>query len=143
MSTDYDMEKQFQQWLDRKIQRYEAFRPTELEVIAFQNCFYHAYTKATENAMEMNRDVTLKDVMSLEFIKEEYHTSRAYKMKDIIVLKQHNLSNEEEEYKSWPGKHKNVCFWVELKNGYIVGWNENPARGWSFPVCKNNHFLEK
>lgn len=36
----------------------------------------------------------------------------------------------------WPGKHKNVINWCVLENGYAVGWNENPARGWSFPIIK-------
>ncbi|HFQ5128631.1 TPA: hypothetical protein ACGUU0_003117, partial [Vibrio vulnificus] len=34
----------------------------------------------------------------------------------------------------WQGKHKNVMCWWLLANGYAVGWNENPAIGWSFPV---------
>lgn len=34
----------------------------------------------------------------------------------------------------WPGKHKNVLNWYKLANGKAVGWNENPAIGWSFPV---------
>ena len=34
----------------------------------------------------------------------------------------------------WPGKHKNVMNWCVLSNGKAVGFNENPAVGWSFPV---------
>jgi len=36
----------------------------------------------------------------------------------------------------WPGSHKNVLTWMALENGYAVGWNENPAIGWSFPSLK-------
>lgn len=36
--------------------------------------------------------------------------------------------------KPWPGTHKNVHIWYLLVTGVQVGWNENPATGWSFPV---------
>lgn len=36
---------------------------------------------------------------------------------------------------SWPGRHQHVNNWCEV-GGYAVGWNENPSRGWSFPVVK-------
>jgi len=35
-----------------------------------------------------------------------------------------------------PFKAKNVNSFVVLENGYAVGFNENPAKGWSFPVVK-------
>ena len=34
----------------------------------------------------------------------------------------------------WPGNHRYVKDWFTLANGKAVGWNENPSRGWSFPV---------
>ena len=34
----------------------------------------------------------------------------------------------------WPGKHKNVWNLCVLANGKAIGFNENPAVGWSFPV---------
>ncbi len=34
----------------------------------------------------------------------------------------------------WPGPHKHVHRFWSLANGKMVGWNENPSRGWSFPV---------
>ncbi len=34
----------------------------------------------------------------------------------------------------WPGRHKNVVKWWILEDGRGVGWNENMAVGWSFPV---------
>ena len=45
------------------------------------------------------------------------------------------MMHEEDTWVSWRefGSQKNVYNWVLLKNGLAVGWNENPARGWSFP----------
>jgi hypothetical protein len=37
---------------------------------------------------------------------------------------------------TWPGSQKNVCHWWKLSSGHAVAWNENPSRGWSFPVIK-------
>src|ERR1051325_2307301 len=34
----------------------------------------------------------------------------------------------------WPGRHRYVSVWYVLSNGKAVGFNENPVRGWSFPV---------
>jgi hypothetical protein len=70
---------------------------------------------------------TLADVMPHEFV-SQFKDTRAYKFHVVRVAKEH------ENY--WIGKHKNVFYWVELENGYAVGWNENPARGWSFPIVK-------
>lgn len=36
------------------------------------------------------------------------------------------------------GTHKNVYNWILLENNLAVGWNENPAKGWSFPSKKLN-----
>jgi hypothetical protein len=55
----------------------------------------------------------------------------AYKYLDVKVLRtfwSHTIR--------WVGTHKNVHFWVLLENGYAVGWNESPSRGWSFPMVK-------
>ena len=79
---------------------------------------------------------TLKQVMPSEFDSCEYDKTRAYTMKDSLVLKEHCSFADQDEYQYWPGKHKNVFLWAELANGYLVGWNENPSRGWSFPVMR-------
>jgi len=78
---------------------------------------------------------TLKDTMPNELNSTEYNDTRAYKMKDIRVIEEYG-DLADFEPRAWPGTHKNVYFWVVLENGYAVGWNENPARGWSFPVIK-------
>jgi len=80
-----------------------------------------------ENIM---RKFTLTDYMPLEF--DETHAS--YKYADVKVINNHVAHMDGDAYASWPGTHKNVFSWVELENGKAVGWNENPARGWSFPV---------
>jgi hypothetical protein len=84
----------------------------------------------------MNDIKTLKEIMPEELVARDCDKTRAYKMKDVIVVKEHCTLIDQDEYKFWPGTHKNVYSWVELENGYAVGWNENPARGWSFPVIK-------
>jgi len=58
--------------------------------------------------------------------------TRAYRMRDCKVIQ----DNMVESGQPWPGKHVHVHVWWELENGYAVGWNENPSRGWSFPVVK-------
>jgi len=68
--------------------------------------------------------------MPHEFVGGSYNDVPAYKYRDELVAAEHLLT------KRWPGPHKNVSFWVELANGRAVGWNENPAIGWSFPVVK-------
>ena len=70
----------------------------------------------------------LRDALPYDFFWGEYDTSRAMLMIDIEVVSTHDGY--------WIGKEKNVHVWWALANGYAVGWNENPCRGWSFPVCK-------
>jgi hypothetical protein len=77
--------------------------------------------------------MTLAEAMPHEFA-EQFGESDAYKHRDVTVRVRH--SNGEADWKPWPGPHKNVHVWVELENGRAVGWNENPARGWSFPVIR-------
>ena len=72
----------------------------------------------------------------------KHNRKKAYKFKDVLVLREHSLFWEQDNFVKWPGYHKYVFFWVELENGYIVGFNENPNNGWSFPIMENN-FLEK
>jgi hypothetical protein len=75
---------------------------------------------------------TLKEVMPDDFERFFYDT-RSYRYADVEVVKVHGYSYH---FKPWPGPHKHVFLWVELANGYAVGWNENPSRGWSFPVIR-------
>jgi hypothetical protein len=87
----------------------------------------------------LGRNKKLKEAMPKEFSEGgEYDDTKAFGMIDEFVLYEHGcMFDQIENELKWPGKQKNVHFWVELANGFIVGWNENPSRGWSFPVMKN------
>jgi len=76
---------------------------------------------------------TLADIMPHEF-STEHSNCRAFKYADVEVINQYNFFGG--DARAWPGPQKNVHYWVELANGYAVGMNENPSRGWSFPVVK-------
>ncbi len=76
---------------------------------------------------------TLKQVMPQEFSGPEYVDTKAQQHADVRVLREFDGTKHGNR---WPGPHKNVIRWFALANGYAVGWNENPARGWSFPVIR-------
>jgi len=71
---------------------------------------------------------TLRQHVPYEFF-QEYMDTRAAKYLDAEVSMVMRSTR-------WPGPHKNVHVWWRLDNGYAVAWNENPSRGWSFPVMK-------
>ena len=73
---------------------------------------------------------TLIDVLLYEA--REFEHLRKYW--DVEVIKTFDCT--EPGWIKWPGKHKNVNVWWQLANGKAVGFNENPAIGWSFPVIK-------
>lgn len=61
---------------------------------------------------------------------DEFHPA-AFKLINEPVKRLWDVSE-----RMYPGQHKHVCFWAELANGRAVGFNENPARGYSFPVVR-------
>lgn len=71
---------------------------------------------------------TLRQAFS-DITNGSYTDTPAYKFLDVEVVSEHNGTVER-----WPGIHKNVYSWVKLANGKAVGWNENPGKGWSFPI---------
>lgn len=73
----------------------------------------------------------LRDAMPREFM--GYTDIPAFKWADIEVIAEYDGT---EPGQHWPGKERNVYCWVALKNGRAVGWNENPGRGWSFPLIR-------
>lgn len=75
----------------------------------------------------------LKDVVPEEFMGCEFTDTPARKLTEVEVIGEYGFGAEN---KAWPGQHKNVHNWWLLANGKAVGWNENPSRGWSFPVIK-------
>lgn len=74
---------------------------------------------------------TLRDFLPKEYAHEHFE-SKSSKYLDVEVI---NVMDSYENGR-WPGKEKNVHRWWKLANGKAVGWNENPGRGWSFPVAK-------
>lgn len=62
--------------------------------------------------------------------------SPASRLLDIDVVREFTTCGNPLEWRRWPGKHKHVSCWWELADGHGVGWNENPSRGWSFPVIR-------
>jgi hypothetical protein len=80
----------------------------------------------------------LKDWLPKEFF-YEFMDTKAAKFLEIEVIENNSLIDLQDKRKIWQcwiGKEKYVYNWVRLANGYAVGWNENPSRGWSFPVKK-------
>lgn len=53
--------------------------------------------------------------------------------KKLKVVEQYGCGHKEKPH---PFSHKYVFNWCVLENGWAVGWNENPSRGWNFPVKK-------
>lgn len=75
-------------------------------------------------------NIVLRDVLPEEVTSgPEYDGARVLSFLDAAVLREHDGLD-----RPWPGRHKNVLTWWELRCGHAVGWNENPATGWSFPV---------
>lgn len=76
----------------------------------------------------MRLSTLLRNEVPKEFFRE-HMGSRAAKYLNEPVAAIYFTS-----YHSWPGREKNVNVWWLLRNGIAVGWNENPSRGWSFPI---------
>ena len=74
----------------------------------------------------------LRDALPREFF-QSYMDTRAARMLDVEIEQEYGLGDDQ-TWKRWPGKDKNVMTWWKLVDGRSVGWNENPGRGWSFPV---------
>lgn len=75
---------------------------------------------------------TLAQKLPHEFTGCEYTDTEAFLYKDVEVVAEYDG-----RMTPWPGPHKNVMCWFRLANGKSVGFNENPSRGWSFPVINN------
>lgn len=76
---------------------------------------------------------TLQDVLPYEFRGCEYSKSPARKHANVEVVETVDGCKAGQ---GWPGPQTNAFWWYRLANGYAVGFNENPSRGWSFPVVK-------
>lgn len=78
----------------------------------------------------------LRDVLPREFFAEYADTPAARLLDEVVVARHDPDGMGGGSARRWPGTHRNVVVWWELANGKGVGWNENVARGWSFPVVR-------
>lgn len=53
---------------------------------------------------------------------------------DINVTEDHKNDNCPH-----PFSHRHILAWCILENGIVVGWNENPSTGYSFPWKKHKN----
>lgn len=72
----------------------------------------------------------LADVLPPEFLEGQFENCPAMRHAFVDVLETHDGRNG----LPWPGSQKYVSRWYVLANGKAVGFNDNPSRGWSFPV---------
>jgi hypothetical protein len=77
---------------------------------------------------------TLREWLPQEFF-IEHRTPAVMRLLDVDVTEKVDGTVSGQ---GWPGPHRWVMSWVKLANGKAVGWNENPGRGWSFPVTTLN-----
>jgi len=66
----------------------------------------------------------------------EYYDTPAAKLADVPVAAVHSRLQDDEAFPEWPGPARNVHRWFVLADGHAVGFNENPSRGWSYPVLR-------
>lgn len=71
------------------------------------------------------RDVLPKEALGVEFY-DSLRKYLDYEVKETIT--EYDIRR--------PFKHKNIYVWWILEGEIAVAWNENPSRGWSFPVAK-------
>ena len=76
--------------------------------------------------MKLRFALPLEAIQSPEFMDDEVQ-----KYLDYEVLEEIKVFD-----KRFPFKHKHIYVWWILEKGIAVAWNENPSRGWSFPVAK-------
>lgn len=84
---------------------------------------------------------TLKQVLPKEFLEGDYRDTPAYALRDVQVIARKlatgapcSSASKNDLFEAWPGSHEHVGYWFILDNGKAVGVNEDPEKGWSFPV---------
>ena len=109
------------------------------------------YTPSDKKEFRCYECNTTYKIIAIDIDKEEVKLEQIKKLKDVVPHEFHMEYMESEaakyleeeverEYFAYanqsPFKHKYIYVWWKLANGYLIGWNENPSRGWSFPVIK-------
>ena len=74
------------------------------------------------------------DDVTTEQIRKYYHCEVLQQYGGMVMGKDGLLTAG--PWKPWPGAHKHVMNWCVLDNGKAIGFNENPSRGWGFPVIR-------
>ncbi|MFQ5935578.1 MAG: hypothetical protein ACE5LB_04135 [Acidiferrobacterales bacterium] len=84
---------------------------------------------------------TLKQVLPTEFAEGRYADTPAYALRDMKVIARKlatgapcSSPSKDGLFEAWPGLHEHVRYWFILENGKAVGFDEDPDKGWSFPV---------
>lgn len=67
-----------------------------------------------------------------EEVDNEYHEKLSMHLNALVIKKVCGCT----EGQGWPGTHRNVNVWYVTNSGFFIGFNENPGRGWSYPVYK-------
>ncbi len=84
---------------------------------------------------------TLKQVLPKQFAEGRYADAPAYAMRDVKVIARKLATGAPCSshgagalFETWPGPHKHVRYWFVLENRKAVGFDEDPEKGWSFPI---------
>ena len=76
--------------------------------------------KATSYNKYLDKWLTLKVTREFSSAEESFSGDKGWK--NWIKLSNKYFPN-----------HRFVFSFITLENGWAIGWNENPGRGWSFP----------
>ena len=98
----------------------------------------HSQQGAGELALPLDAIIPLSTLIEVfkDLRNGEWDDMPVAKLFNVPVVREyHSVVNSfGKPVRRWPGPQKNVFVWVELANGKAVGWNENPSKGWTFPV---------
>ena len=83
----------------------------------------------------------LKQVLPEQFLAGAYDDTPAYALRDAEVIARKlatgapcDSASKHVLFQTWPGPHEHVSDWFILDNGKAVGVNNDPEKGYSFPV---------
>lgn len=100
---------------------------------AVQKILDSNYIVLNPNKVDVPKE-TLRDWVPTEFL-EEFMDTPAAKLLDYELIDKVTL--EHKDFFDCPIDRQHIHNWCKVSNGkktYAVAWNENPSRGWSFPI---------